>query len=127
MRPRFWPLAYALLLAACGGCESIPVVPVPPAPVPPEPPQPTPVPPDPIPTSKVVPYAVVHAITPGQTRADVNAMIGFTATFDTPQDDGTRIAEWPAVNAAGEAKYLDVQFDAAGKVIGHALIPRATR
>jgi len=119
-------LVTAGIFAAFGCSDWVgPVVPVGPVPVTPVPvdPNPVPVPVDP---AKVATYAAVSSIQPGQDLATVSAALGSGPTMHTRQDDSTSIARWPCVNAAGEAKWCDVTFDAAGKVIGHVLIPRAT-
>ncbi len=127
---RLGPLSWLLLLLAggCGGTVPIPPPqprpPTPPAPVPPQPVPPVPPTPPPAPT-KIVTYSTVQLVTAGRPRAEVDALIGFAATLDTAQDDGTRIVRWPAVNEAGAARWLDVTFGADGKVVGRALIPRA--
>ncbi len=116
MRHRIW-WAWCLGVVLLAGCGSWTV------PINPVPPQPTPIP-VPIDPTKVVPYELAHAIEVGQARSTVDAAIGFAPTRDTLQDDGTTIVEWPAVGQDGSAKWLSVQFSAAGIVLGHVLIPR---
>lgn len=110
-----------LLLGGCSAWDG-PVVPVtPPAPV-------VPVdPPAPVEPAQVVPYAAAHSILPGWTWAQVEAAVGFPAALASRQDDGTEIRRWPALGATGAPRWLDVQADAGGLVIGHVLVPRAAR
>lgn len=118
---RFLPVLLLLLVVApLGACSSTvwgPVLPV----VDPVQPQPRPV--DPA-IEKVVPYATVQAVTPGLERAALETLVGFPPMLDTPQDDKTRILRWPALGPTGANRWLDVQLDAAGKVLGHVLWPR---
>ena len=116
------------LLMAIGGCSTWtgPVTPViPPGPVVPVDP-PAPVDPPPTP-AQVVPYAAAHSILPGWTWAQVEAAVGLPAVLTSRQDDGTEIRRWAALGATGAPRWLDVQADAGGLVIGHVLSPRATR
>ena len=108
-------LVLAFLLATTCSTWTVPVVPVPPGPGPV-------VPPDPVPFV-VVPFALAQSVAPGEARADVVARLGAPA-IETPQDDGTRLARWATTNEAGEPKWIDVQFDAAGRVLGHSFVPR---
>lgn len=113
----------ALSLAVFCGCSESWVGPVTPVtPVEPVDPQPQPAPPRPV---QVAPYAAVHSILPGWTRAQVEAAMAFPAALEARQDDGTTILRWPAVGATGAPRWADVQLDAGGLVIGHVLMPRA--
>lgn len=126
-------LALALLaVVACSPTVNpapwpVPPAPVPvdppPVPVPVDPPGPLPPPPTPAPVTNAVPFDVIQRITEGMTRAELVALIGREPDGDRDQGDGTRILRWPAVNAAGAPKYLDVQLEA-GKVLGRALVAR---
>lgn len=111
-----------LLLGACS-TQTVPIVP--PAP----PPQPSPVDPvpPPSPVTVVVPAETAARVVEGMTFAEVRALIGFAPTNDAAQDDGRRIAEWPATNAANEPRWLSVTFGSDGKVVDGrpALLPRA--
>lgn len=118
-----WSLA--LVLAAVVGCSSPGQPPAPPIPGPgPTPPIPGPVDPKPTPPTPPiagrVPYAVVRTIVAGMPEAAMLAAIGSAPTLDTPQDDGSRIRRWPAANATGEPRWLDVQTTR-GIVDGYAL------
>ncbi len=119
---RLLALLLALGLTACWSAPPAPPAPPPPAPPVPVPPAP-PAPPEPAP-AHVVPYEVAHAIAVGQTRAAVEASIGFAPTIASVQDDGTSLVEWPALGPAGDDRWLDVHFDRAGLVMGYALVPR---
>lgn len=114
-----------VLLGGCADTWTGPVTPVtPPGPVVPvDPPAPV----DPPQPAQVVPYAAAHSILPGWTWAQVEAAVGFPAALVSRQDDQTEIRRWPALGATGAPRWLDVQADAGGLVIGHVLIPRATR
>lgn len=121
-------LAMALVaLVLLGACQwdgpLVPVVPPTPPVVPPEPgpgPDPTPIP---VPAG-VVPYEATQRVVPGLTVAEVTSIAAMAPALDTRQDDGTRILRWPSVSASGAARWLDVHFDAAGRVMGRSLVPR---
>lgn len=110
----------ALSAVVFWGCSESWVGPVTPV-TPVDPVEPQPAPPAP---SQVATYAAVHSILPGWTRSQVEAAMGFPATLESRQDDGTSILRWPAVGATGAPRWADVQLDAGGLVIGHVLLPR---
>lgn len=113
----------ALLLAiGLGGCVPPPPWPVP-VPVPPAPPVP-PTPPNP--AAGVATWIQVQQVAIGQTRAQVDAILGVAPVFDAAQDDGTRLVEWKSLGPADVLEYLDVHFNAAGVVIGRSRSPRAS-
>lgn len=125
---RFPLLALALVLASCG-CAQPPAPPVPPQPPPIPVPPPDPVPPapptpNPVPDAQAATWEAVQKVKAGQTRPEVQAILVVLPLYDTPQDDGTILTEWAAVDAGGRPKYLDVHFSAQGIVIGRVLLPR---
>lgn len=117
-----WAWFIAVPLTACA-LEDVPVPPSPPAPpTPPVPPTPPPQPPPPV--TGVATWEAVKQVIVGQTRQQVYAILAVAPKFDTAQDDGTEIAEWPSVGPANEPEYLDVHFRN-NVVIGRARLPRA--
>lgn len=129
---RLWPHLACVLLMGCSTwlVPVGPVVPVDPSPVvvPPGPgPEPRPpepeVPPQPVDPSTVVPHEALAGLRVGMTRAELDVAMGRPATLSAVQDDGTQLVRWPAVNAAGKLKWLDVQLDGTG-LVGWALLPR---
>jgi hypothetical protein len=112
-------LLLALVLAAC--TDAVWTVPV----VPPAPP-PAPAPVDPVtPPTQVATHEAVRSLQNGATLDEVTAHLGFQHVLGARQDDGTMIARWPAVNAEGAPRWVDVVFGADGGLKGYALLPRA--
>jgi hypothetical protein len=126
MRNRIWWcwILGVALLAGCGS-QVIPVVPPQPVPPIPTPPGPTPPPTPPPNPSQVATAENVSLVKVGMTWAEVQAALGVPSSFDSRQDDGTRLTDWPAVDEDGKPVYLSVHFDAAGIVIGRSRLPRA--
>ena len=128
----YWSIMSVLFALGCVGivttaCPQLPlVVPItPPTPVPvvvdpvtPTPPEPTPGP------ANVIKHAVVVQVIPGMNNSSLQAMLGPPSLGPVRQDDGTALTRWPAENAEGAPRWLDVQQDAAGVVLGRALWPR---
>ncbi len=118
---RFLPFL-ALLLASCA--TPLPVDPIGP-PTPPGPVVPVdPVTPHPIPPEKVGRGEDAALVVVGMSEANVRVTMKVAPLYDTPQDDGTRLVEYPILDVDGKPKSLVVHLSA-GAVIGRVRIPRA--
>ena len=117
---RRWLAVLALLLASCAQPVPPPTPVPPPIPTPVPDPTPTPpVPPTPSPVTWVAPWATVEQVTPGMTRAALDALLAHPGVERT-MDDGSVIVRYPAVDSTGAPRWMDVQLDK-GVVLGRSL------
>ncbi len=125
--PLLVPLTLAVLAFTTpilAGCGSDPwVVPVPPPPVP-VPPQPIPPTPPPQPTA-VATFASTELVKVGMTRLAAEAALAVQPSSSSRQDDGTFLADYPALDEAGKPVWLSVHYSPASVVVGRSRVPRA--